>query len=262
MNDTVRDEDGSLKLQQRLNDTVVKCTSNPRDIQFVSSISDFFKKKGYLTGAQFQNFERIEKKYSGNPADTAWDKEYGPKQQHEFAIAVRYYRGLGTYFNQVVAQVDTNPEYKPDRATFERLTNNKFVKRIIREHDTKARFNVGDLVSVCYTKSLENVAEHAVNIYQTLYLKTQYTNEASRGIRNSGYSVLTPNFYDSAINEYSVVNPTNLWIITAVNPCGPFAGHKGSKLYVVTPVNILKGNAAAGHEHPICVEECNLKKVQ
>jgi hypothetical protein len=256
VNDTVRDDDGKLNLRQRLEDLLTKCrTSGTTETQFVSSIAKFFQDRSYLTGPQFQNFERIEKKYSAESqeADTAWLSEYDTEKQQQFNIAVEYYRGIGTYFANLIAQVDANPEYKPDKPTFLRLTNNKFVQRVIREKLKPAKFQVGDLVSV-------KLADR--DIPGLSGLKTTYTNECRRGLSHFKYSELIADYYDSAIGVTKKTNPTNLWIITSVDPCGPFAGHNGSKLYVIKSVCELTGRAAAYHPSPIAVEECNLERVK
>jgi hypothetical protein len=244
----VRDDDGSKNLAVRLLN-LANSTANTRDGQFVGSIRDWFTKKGYLTASQFSNFERIEKKLSPPPDDSAWETDYTPAAQARFAVAVRYYRGT-SYFTDVLARLDRDPEFKPSRPLYERMTGNKFVGGAIREGLAPAKFKVGQMVQLRVSPS-SNGLWHA------------WKQQACTAVLHVGLIPLQFwSYWDPSTGDHIDYqpSPTGLYVVLTVNEYGPFIGHKGSKIYTLHPVSL--DPRATGKVGTLACEEQNLKAVK
>jgi len=111
-----------------------------------SFLTQYTSHKG-LTSSQISYLESWEKKID-DPDAKCWEKEYrsDKEKQDLFKEAVGYFTDNGPYYDKQCAAHNSNPEYCPPELTYQRMTDNKYFQRYLKEKKSVSKFKSGDLV--------------------------------------------------------------------------------------------------------------------
>ena len=127
---------------------------------FLDSILSQLNRRRTLSPKQVQMIQKIEgrvEKFNRDyPACLAsWDDT---KEQH-FSIAVAYYKKQdgGRYFRTIWSKRDADAKYIPSEEEYKKLTENKYVKRVIGELTGEAKFSGGQAVCLRETARWNDV---------------------------------------------------------------------------------------------------------
>ena len=171
---------------------------------FLSSIKDQAKQRP-LSFRQVQSFEKIECKFSDDAkkARAEWESNFDDEKKKIWKAVIGYYSRTNAasytarYYATSVAVTEANPDYIPSPEEWEKVTQNKYAKRVIAAVFDPPKFAVGDLVCI------------RSNFRQT---------------------------YWKAINSNQLLNPGD-YVLIIDNKCSEIrSAAKGAKVYKVLPV--------------------------
>ena len=111
---------------------------------FIESISEAYKKYSGLTVGQHSTFEKIESKYDPETlkAKASWKDSFDDEKRATLKTVTDYYRATG-YFSNLVARIDSDPEYIPDEATWGKFVENKYAKKVLAAQAAESSFTAG-----------------------------------------------------------------------------------------------------------------------
>jgi hypothetical protein len=127
---------------------ILKCVQNPHlegwDKDFLASISDFYKRRGYLSGSQYNIFSRIESNCTDEAMKlhTDWINEYDDDKRKRFKVAVDFYCKT-YYFTNITSKVIKNPDYAPTRKEYDTLVNNKYAQKVMEGTFGEPKYAIG-----------------------------------------------------------------------------------------------------------------------
>lgn len=127
---------------------ILKCVQNPHlegwDKDFLASISDFYKRRGYLSGSQYNIFSRIESNCTDEAMKlhTDWINEYDDDKRKRFKVAVDFYCKT-YYFTNITSKVIKNPDYVPTRKEYDTLVNNKYAQKVMEGTFGEPKYAIG-----------------------------------------------------------------------------------------------------------------------
>ena len=136
------------KLRSRL-EYVLKHAQG-KHAEVVESFLSFYNKKGHISPAQESYFENIEKYYT--PAalgvKAAWHKGYSDYHRDVAVKCAKYYAKT-MYFQGLVQKVLSDPQthFLTERQ-FNKMCNNKYALKILKEYDSPPAFKKGEFVQV------------------------------------------------------------------------------------------------------------------
>lgn len=139
-NNIVNDSQIGDRLQQLLQKPLT-----PRHLNVVKSFSDFWNKYQYLTTKQVSFLDNIEMNHSDDYEQ--WRAEFGDDKKELLMMAVNYYQN-SQYFTEVVNNYYMDKNYIPTRRQYERMCENKYVKRAIEYYKSEPLYGLGDIVTL------------------------------------------------------------------------------------------------------------------
>jgi hypothetical protein len=116
---------------------------------FLMSVSHQFEKNPERTLSQKQInwFQKIEGKVNSyNPEE--WENNWNEGKARKLKIAIEYYKHVGLYFHDIIQWVEDNPDKIISKQGFQRITENKYAKKVISALDAPVAFGDGDHVTV------------------------------------------------------------------------------------------------------------------
>ncbi len=129
----------------RIQDT----TQNDWDFRFVNSIRTQLLGGRELSERQRESLEKIKDKYNDEAmnARNAWKAGWDETKAERYSVVVRYYARTG-YFVKQVRDAQADPSAIPTMDDYERLTENKFAKKVLNAWFASPRFPAGSMVSL------------------------------------------------------------------------------------------------------------------
>ena len=120
---------------------------NTWDHGFLESVKLQLDKAYTLSDRQKEMIDKISKEYSPEElaAEAAWKENYGPTQREVITICARYYEGT-VYYQDLVYEVLNNKEFIPSRKQFNKMTENKYAKRIVSAFSAKPKYDLGTMI--------------------------------------------------------------------------------------------------------------------
>ena len=116
---------------------------------FLLSLQNQFKRKPELklSTKQVNWFQKIEAKIlSYNPEE--WNKSWDEEKERNLKIATNYYSNLGYYFQDLIQWVEDNPTKIISKQNYQRLVENKYVKKIVNALNSEPAYENGEAVTV------------------------------------------------------------------------------------------------------------------
>jgi|7_EtaG_2_1085326.scaffolds.fasta_scaffold01373_8 hypothetical protein len=126
---------------------------SPYARQFVLSLRSWARAKE-ITEQQATALRKIELTYGGGSMKTSDNIEHPPAAQWSAAkfekakVCAQYYIDNPPYFNDLSFRILNHKDYIPSGDQYDRLVNNKYAQRVLKEHDSPCKFNKGTLVSL------------------------------------------------------------------------------------------------------------------
>jgi len=114
---------------------------------FVSSLLSQVKVGRALSPAQLAHLSKIEDKAKDQAGFSA---SYDDAARALFARAINYYRST-SYFGPEISRFDADPNFVPSASTFDRMTNNRYFKKVLETEEVAAKFEEGQIVGLAST---------------------------------------------------------------------------------------------------------------
>jgi hypothetical protein len=117
--------------------------------KFIQSLQKQFNKRGSLSPRQIEIFERIEEQKlstSAQDAQQQWEHNYNDKKRRIAWICAEYYQEAG-YFNNLVINILSNPDFIPSEKEWRKMCENKYAKKVLAIQETPAKYETGSLVT-------------------------------------------------------------------------------------------------------------------
>ena len=134
-----------------------------RRVRALQSMKEQYEKKGTLTGAQENYLKSMLRKFSEEERTKFiqwkhdWKNDKHVRERGD--IISKYYIAQGSWFTSVARVVQDNlkgiTEQVPDFHQFHRMTLNEYAEKVWKSHVAPLIWNVGDLVSVRASASVE-----------------------------------------------------------------------------------------------------------
>jgi|TARA_R110002051_G_scaffold184428_1_gene253786 hypothetical protein len=112
---------------------------SPRARQFVLSLRSWKDANRVLSKNQISALNHIEKSYL-NPdrgPRGAWQQQWNSHKKEIAAICAKYYAENPPYFNDLSHRVLNEEFFVPTEIEFNKLTENKYAKKVLAEHHSK-----------------------------------------------------------------------------------------------------------------------------
>ncbi len=138
-NNIVNDPQINDRLQQLLQKPLT-----PKHLNVIKSFSDFWSKYQYLTIKQVSFLDNIESSY--NDDYNSWRANFGDDKKELLKMAVNYYQN-SQYFMEIVNNYYMDKNYIPTRRQYERMCENKYVKRAIGYYKSNPLYELGDIIT-------------------------------------------------------------------------------------------------------------------
>ncbi len=136
----------SPELEARLNRVGVDLKPHLTDWEqgFIESITEAYHKWKGLTVGQHRTFEKIESKYNPETlaAKSAWTESFDEEKRKTLKLVANYYRTAG-YFTQLVAKIDSDPDFIPCESTWNKFVENKYAKKMLAAVARESNFGPG-----------------------------------------------------------------------------------------------------------------------
>ena len=136
----------SPELEARLTRVSVELKPHLTDWEqgFMESITEAYKKWSGLTVGQHRTFEKIESKYDPATlaAKSAWVEGYDDEKRKTLKLVADYYRTTA-YFQQLVAKLDTDPDFVPSATCWNKFVENKYAKKMLAAVARESNFASG-----------------------------------------------------------------------------------------------------------------------
>tara|TARA_B100000214_G_scaffold268036_1_gene198808 strand:- start:12726 stop:13364 length:639 start_codon:yes stop_codon:yes gene_type:complete len=122
----------------------------PRDIEFLSSIKQYYKSKGSLSPGQTRWFESLKEKYSQSAVEQhqIWNLQFSDFHR-ETAINVAHYYRQTQYYQALVSKVFADVEnFTLSQREWNRFCENKYALKVRNEYEKELRFKIGDAIQI------------------------------------------------------------------------------------------------------------------
>ena len=161
------------------------------DDRFVSSVRTQLLGGRTLSPRQTEILEKIQAKYSDEAMDARdqWYASWNGEKAERYAIAMSYYRSSGYYTKQVTAYfADTS--LVPSMNEYNRVTDNKFIRKIYAGWYADPKFPVGSMVALGAgaTGALARKCPNKDNLAMVIATNVAVPTSAARG--NKFYKLL------------------------------------------------------------------------
>lgn len=119
---------------------------NTWDYGFLESVHRQVERGYSLSDRQKQMIDKIDKEYSPEElaAEVVWKENYGTQQREVATVCAQYYKGT-IYYQDLVYEILNNEEFVPSRKQFNKMTQNKYAKRIVSSFMAEPKFGAGTM---------------------------------------------------------------------------------------------------------------------
>lgn len=151
------------KFKERI-EKLVKEDLSQSSIDFLYSLAEFLEHKGGLSEKQVDALEKIESRFSPQEKMKfgAWKKEYLETHQRDAKILAVYYKHVG-YYTKVADNI-LEETYIPNQKDYEKMSNNKYARKVLDEAYAIPRFAVGTKVQIRASVSNTEVNRHLAHL--------------------------------------------------------------------------------------------------
>jgi hypothetical protein len=120
---------------------------NTWDHGFLESVKLQLDKAYTLSDRQKEMIDKINKEHSPEEllAEAAWKENYGSEQKEIATVCARYYEGT-VYYQDLVYEILNNKKFVPSRKQFNKMTENKYAKRIVSAFNAKPKYDLGAMI--------------------------------------------------------------------------------------------------------------------
>ena len=120
------------------------------DDRFVSSIRTQLLGGRNLSERQKEILEKIQAKYSDEAMDARdqWYATWNEEKAERYAIAMSYYRSTGSYYGRQVTAYFADTAIVPTVDEYNRVTDNKFIRKIYAGWYADPKFAAGTMVAL------------------------------------------------------------------------------------------------------------------
>ncbi len=137
--------------QQNMSDRFEKVLQNPNikdfDKKFITSIKEWYERKGTLSDKQKEWLVKIEHRVSEEHIQSRelWRQGYDEEKREIANICARYYKFAG-YYSDLVSKVLNDPDYIPTENQWRAMCCNKYAARVIEVARAEPKYPVGSVV--------------------------------------------------------------------------------------------------------------------
>ncbi len=128
---------------------IQQTAGNGWDYEFVGSIQSQLRGGRTLSDRQTEILAGIEEKYGDDQMAEreAWIAAWDAEKAERYRIVMIYY-GRGGYYGRQVQAFRANPEIVPSMDDYNRVTDNKFAKKVLAGWFSAPKFPVGSMVAM------------------------------------------------------------------------------------------------------------------
>lgn len=154
------------------------------EVSFCLSLINQLEKGRTLSEKQMAVYQKIEGKLQSDLRGHAgWKSSWDALKAKRWKMALTYYEGGGTYFQQLVRRSKVDPEWIPTESEYKKLTENKFASRVIQELEKDPVFQPGQCVQLRSNAGIESLRRED-------FRTGTYTHESLRLLKSSILFVL------------------------------------------------------------------------
>lgn len=212
-------------LEPALNSGVIPNAPFQRFRDYLTSIDRQVQNGRALSPGQLKYLESIEKQCSKEAVKEANEWDYSDDLRELAIICAEYYENNSeSYFETLRQRVLNDVEaHKLNKREFFRMCGNKFAHKVIEEHQTEARFSVGDIVQVRATNRLDMAPQSNREMFKDVY----------------------------KLHRQAARHDKVMAMVIKAKPIAPYRATKGGKVYQILPI---------GWTTPLYCAEKDLKK--
>ena len=156
------------------------------EVSFCHSLIHQLEKGRTLSEKQMTVYQKIEGKLQSDLRGHAgWKSSWDALKAKRWKMALTYYEGEGTYFQQLVRRSKVDPEWIPTESEYKKLTENKFASRVIQELEKDPVFQPGQCVQLRSNAGIESLRRED-------FRTSGYTHESLRLLKSSILFILGP----------------------------------------------------------------------
>ena len=158
-------------------ETVLSSTDSVWEKEFISSISEHFKRKSQLTNAQYNTFSKIEEKYSAvNIAEkeafaSIFTQEMRTNMKN---IALIYRAGNSAYHTALIDRILCIEGFTPTKQEWDKFMENDYARGYLENINGTPKFNQQDLVVPRISKNNPYNFKFAIVVEVNSSLPTTY----------------------------------------------------------------------------------------
>ncbi len=142
-------------METELSDKIAKLNSKLKDFpdhwatSIVDSIWTQYQKYNRISDKQVELIEKVDREFED---DVIFRQEWDDQKANDWKKCVDYY-SRGPYYSNITRKARSNIVYIPTRGEFDKLVNNKYAQKYLKNLNIAAKFEVGDLVQIRKNRS-------------------------------------------------------------------------------------------------------------
>ncbi len=156
------------------------------DERFANSVQSQLMGGRALSERQTEILDRIKAKYSDEAmgARDQWYATWNEEKAERYRIAMGYY-GMGTYFRKQVNAYQADPTLIPTMDEYNKVTDNKFVKKVFEGWFSTAKYAVGSMVALGSgaTYAQARLCPNKLNLAVIIQVNAAIPSSAARGCK-------------------------------------------------------------------------------
>ncbi len=145
----------NLTMETEFSNKIQKLNSKLKDFpdhwatSIVDSIWTQYQKYNKISDKQIELIEKIDREFAD---DVIFRQEWDDQKASDWKNCVDYY-SRGPYYSNITRKARSNIIYIPTRSEFDKLVNNKYAQRYLKNLHVPAKFEIGDLVQIRKNRS-------------------------------------------------------------------------------------------------------------
>ena len=120
------------------------------DLGFIESVSNQIERGYKLSEKQMNLISKIENKHSPEALRKRdeWAMQYNEEKRKIATICATYYHHHGDWWLSLSGKILDNKSFVPTEKQYNKLTNNKYSKKILKATFEEPKFQAGDLITI------------------------------------------------------------------------------------------------------------------
>jgi len=145
----------NLTMETEFSNKIEKLNSKLKDFpdhwatSIVDSIWTQYQKYNRISDKQVELIEKVDREFDD---DVIFRQEWDDKKANDWKKCVDYY-SRGPYYSNITRKARSNIVYIPTRSEFDKIVNNKYAQRYLKNLHVPAKFEIGDLVQIRKNRS-------------------------------------------------------------------------------------------------------------